>query len=86
MIPTLSGQKTLDNLLLEVYAPGFKLEDFLMSTAPSNQHLPEKAFTCKDCEVSFPTAEDFNNHFDRLLGADGKETIVITGCPLKGVH
>lgn len=81
------SNKTLDNILLEVYAPGFKLEDFMAAPdSTSNQHLPERAYTCKDCGMSFPSATDFTDHFDRLIGEDGKSTIIVAGCPLKDVH
>ena len=73
----------LTDILLEVYHPTFKLEDFLMPTpSPSNanQHLPEKSFTCRDCGFSFPTAKDFSDHFERLKGDDGKPTLLIRRC------
>ena len=73
--------KHLTTLLLEVYHPTFKLEDF-MASSPStqSQHLPEKSYTCKDCGFTFTNATDFSNHFDRLIGNDGKPTLIIIGC------
>lgn len=73
---------SLDKILLEMYAPGFKLEDFLMSpTHNANQHLPEKAYPCKDCHFTFPSAEDFSNHFLRLVEGESPTTIII-GCKM----
>ena len=74
----------LTDILLEVYAPGFKLEAFMSALTPSpsnaNQHLPEKTFTCKDCGFSFPTAKDFSDHFERLKGEDGRPTLLVKRC------
>ena len=76
-------RNNLTSILVEVYTPGFKLEDFMAPTldAPDkNQLLHERDYTCKDCGSTFSSAEDFSNHFLRLVGEEGGPTIVIIGC------
>lgn len=72
--------KHLTTLLWEVYNPSISMEDFMAPT-PSNQHLPEKFYPCKDCHFTFPSAEDFSNHFLRLVEGESP-TIVIIGCKM----
>jgi len=68
--------KTLDNLLWDMYAPGTRMEDFLM--APNaNQHLPERSYECRDCGKVFGTAQEFSDHFVRV-----KDSILMTGCSI----
>ena len=38
-----------------------------------NQHLPERSYPCRDCGITFETAELFSDHFLR-------EGQIIIGC------